>query len=280
MGRFVNEIGYSEGMNPGFEFAADAIVSGDLTQLRSVLDADPSLIRARSARPHRATLLHYVAANGVEDERQKSPSNAAEIARFLLTSGAAVDATAEMYNAPQTTLNMLVSSAPPAQAGVQVPVAEVLLDFGAGKDTALMTALAHGYSDVAQILAKRGADAANLPAAAGLGRESDARRFLPEATSEQRHIALALAAQHGHIEVVRMLLDAGEDPNRLNPQGYHGHSTPLHQAALAAHEPVVHLLVQRGARTDITDSVYHGTPLGWALHAGHRNIARFLESVV
>ena len=39
---------------------------------------------ARSARIHRATLVYYLAANGVEDFRQRSPANAPEIARFLL----------------------------------------------------------------------------------------------------------------------------------------------------------------------------------------------------
>jgi ankyrin repeat protein len=40
-----------------------------------------------------------------------------------------------------------------------------------------------------------------------------------------------LAAQHGQVEIVRLLLDAGEDPNRYNPVGGHSHCTPLHQAA-------------------------------------------------
>ena len=63
------------------------------------------------------------------------------------------------------------------------------------------------------------------------------------------------------------MLEAGEDPNRYNPDGNHGHSTPLHQAAFAGHETVVRLLVERGARLDIRDTVWHGTPLGWALHS-------------
>jgi ankyrin repeat protein len=51
------------------------------------------------------------------------------------------------------------------------------------------------------------------------------------------------------------LLDAGEDPNRYNPEGTHAHSTPLHQAALAGHKAVVQLLIERGARLDIQDTV-------------------------
>src|SRR5688572_3137621 len=47
-----------------FETAADAVVTGDERTLRSLLEGDRSLVRARSARDHRATLLHYIAANG------------------------------------------------------------------------------------------------------------------------------------------------------------------------------------------------------------------------
>src|SRR5262245_27985022 len=54
-----------------FESAADAVVAGDLATLETLLQREPDLIRARSTRVHRATLLHYVAANGVEDFRQK-----------------------------------------------------------------------------------------------------------------------------------------------------------------------------------------------------------------
>ena len=46
---------------------------------------------------HRATLLHYVAANGVEDYRQTSPSNAVPVAEALLHAGAEVDVLADTY---------------------------------------------------------------------------------------------------------------------------------------------------------------------------------------
>jgi ankyrin repeat protein len=125
---------------------------------------------------------------------------------------------------------------------------------------------------------RRGARVDHIAAAAGLGRLADAARLLADADGESRHRALALAAQHGHTEIVRLLLDAGEDPNRYNPAGNHAHSTPLHQAALAGHAAVVRLLVERGARLDIKDTVYQGTALGWAEHAGQHGIAEFLRS--
>jgi ankyrin repeat protein len=75
-----------------------------------------------------------------------------------------------------------------------------------------------------------------------------------------------------------LLLDAGEDPNRYNPDGYHSHGTPLHHAALANHADVVRLLVERGARLNIKDTVYGGTPLDWANHGGRREIAEYLRA--
>jgi len=101
-------------------------------------------------------------------------------------------------------------------------------------------------------------------------------KFLRSAGSEGRHRALALASQFGHTEIVRLLLDAGEDPNRYNPVGLHSHSTPLHQAALAGHHEVVRLLVDRGARVDLKDTMWQGTPAGWAKHAGKTQIEEYL----
>jgi ankyrin repeat protein len=141
----------------------------------------------------------------------------------------------------------------------------------------VLTALAFGYGETAQALARRGAPVDTLPTAAGLGWADDVVRLLPSADAHGRHVALALAAQHGHADVVRLLLDAGEDPNRFNPDGHHAHSTPLHQAALAGHADVVRLFVDRGARLDIRDTIYDGTPLGWAEHGNQTAVAEYLR---
>jgi ankyrin repeat protein len=76
---------------------------------------------------------------------------------------------------------------------------------------------------------------------------------------------------------VQLLLDAGENPDRYNPDGNHSHSTPLHQAALAGHDEVVRVLVARGARLDIKDTIYQSTPLGWAMYAGQVGIEKYLR---
>src|SRR6185312_11931337 len=87
-----------------FESAVEAVVNGDLEGLRAALRRNPGLSAARSTRVccfdppvHGATLLHYVAANGVEEYHQKTPPRAVEVARALLEAGAEPDAEAQMY---------------------------------------------------------------------------------------------------------------------------------------------------------------------------------------
>jgi hypothetical protein len=283
----------AEGPVREFELASEAVIDGDLETLEAMLRANPDLVRSRSSRitcndppVHRATLLHYLAANGVEGYRQRTPPNAVAMATRLLEAGAEVDALAGMYGGEYPTMSMLVSSDHPARAGVQVPLVHALLDFGAAIEgcgspqwhAPLLTALIFGMRDAAQALVDRGARLDDLAVVAGLGRVADVQRLLPSATPAQRHAALALAAQLGQAEVVRVLLDAGEDPNRHNPDGFHSHATPLHHAAVAGHDRVVRLLVERGARTDLEDSLWHGTPLGWARYGGQTAVAEYLSA--
>jgi len=277
-----------------FERAVEAVIDGDIATLKQLLAEDPDMVRARSTRVnhfdppmHRSTLLHYLAANGVEGYRQRSPKNAAEVAKVLLDAGADPNALSWAYGGQCTTMALLVSSTPPAQAGVQVPLVETLIDYGASVAPAgegnwtspVETALVFGKHDAAQALVRRGAPIESLAAAAGLGRIEDVKRMLPSAEEQDRHRALALAAQSGQAEAVSILLDAGEDPNRFNPPGTHSHTPPIHQAIAAGHLDVVKLLVERGARLDIKDTIHQGTPLGWAKYCDQPAIAAYLQSV-
>ncbi len=164
-----------------FEAAADAIAGGGVAALKKLLRDNPGMIRARSTRQHRSTLLHYAGANGVEYFRQKTPKNAVTIAKVLLQAGAAVDAEAEIYGG-STALGLVATSIHPLQAGVQNALIETLLSYGASIDGGFGAANAGGYThgavngclgngrgEAAELLAGRGARL-DLAGAAGVGR--------------------------------------------------------------------------------------------------------------
>lgn len=274
-----------------FECAVEAVIGGDAASLRGLLDNHPGIVTGRSTRlapfdppRHAAALLHYVAANGVEGYRQKTPANGVEIAEMLLDAGADPNALAFLYGGECTVMSLLVSSCHPARAGIQARLAELLIDRGARVDdcgrghwtSPLWTALIFGYADTAEVLARRGAPV-DIAEAAGLGRTEEVRRKLCSANAEERHRALVLAAQLGRAGVAEMLLETGEDPNRFNPAGCHSHSTPLHQAALAGHRETVEVLLRYGANPATADRVWSGTAAAWARHGGHEDLAGMLE---
>jgi hypothetical protein len=107
------------------------ILAGDVEAVAGSLATYPDLVAIRSHWGHRATLLHYLAANGVEIYRQRVPADAPDIARLLLDHGADVAAKANMYGGRRATLGMLLSSSHPAHAGVSAQLADVLREAGA-----------------------------------------------------------------------------------------------------------------------------------------------------
>jgi hypothetical protein len=47
---------------------------------------------------------------------------------------------------------------------------------------------------------------------------------------------------------------------------------------LAGHDKLVRLLVERGARVDLKDVLWQGTPAGWAKHAGKTEVEVYLRA--
>jgi ankyrin repeat protein len=256
-----------------FEAAAQAIVAGDEETLRRVLRERPELIRARSEREHRATLLHYVSANGVENYRQQTPQNIVRIAEVLLAAGAVVDAEANVYGGGSTTLGLVATSAHPRQAGVQIALIELLLDQGARMEHpnlagnahgAVFACLANGCPEAARYLADRGARL-DLVAAAGVGRLDVVQSLVDQAAVAACEMALRYAAAYGNAHVVRFLLDRG-----LNVDAHTGDGeTALFYTVLRGHLDVINLLLERGARPGVRTR-YGGDVVGAALwRAGH-----------
>jgi hypothetical protein len=186
--RHVDEMQHAGSADAQFEEAADAIVSGDIATLRRLLDERPELIRQRSSRDHRSTLLHYVSANGIEDFRQRTPANIIVIARLLLDAGADVNAESDAYGGYSMTLGLAATSVHPEVAGVQIELLELLLARGATIEgvpgEAVRGCLANGRPLAARFLAAHGAYL-DFESAAGIGsldrvKESWLRRRQPK----------------------------------------------------------------------------------------------------
>ena len=247
-----------------FEQAVDAIVAGDIATLERLLRADPDLVHARSTREHRATLLHYVAANGVENYRQTTPPNIVAVARLLLDTGASVDADADMYGGGATTLGLVVTSAHPRAMGMQNELADLLIERGARIGEPVHACLMNGCPEAAEHLVSRGAPVRTLEEAAGIGRLEIVRQYWEAGRRADADSALRMAAWYGRSEVMSYLIARGVGPDARDPKDG---DTALHIASYNGHADAVRLLLRHGAEANAVDHVYGTTPLVWALHA-------------
>jgi ankyrin repeat protein len=278
-----------------FETASDAIVRGDSKTLKRLLRDDPKLVHARSSREHRATLLHYVSANGVEGYRQKTPENIVEIAELLLNAGAEVDAEADVYGGGATALGLVATSVHPYRAGVQNPLMQVLLDHGAeidhktsagNRQSSVLGALANRRGEAAVYLAGRGARL-NLMAAAGVGRLDVVKSFFNEdgsrkktTSKKQVQSAFNYACGWGRVNVVQFLLE--RDVNLADGGG--DGQTPLHSAAICGQLEMIKLLLNFKPPLEARN-IYGGTVLGqtlWsAAHGGDPKLyAEIIETLI
>jgi hypothetical protein len=242
-----------------FQRAVAAIHAGDLAMLEQLLDAHPRLLRDRLDHDYgygdyfgHPRLLWFVADNPTLI--QTMPANIVAVARAIIVRG--VERADLDY-----TLELVMTSLPAREQGHQRPLMNALLAAGAtATPRAIAIALAHREVDAVQALLERG-HPVTPPIAAAFGRPTE----LPP---EEVPLAFTLAVINEQLEAARAALDAGADVNAYLE--LHAHATALHQAALQDDVPMVELLLARGARTDIRDTLHHATPLGWALHDGRR----------
>ena len=85
------EVKYAEKFNVEFEQAIDFMLHGDLENLKKLIHKEPKILNMTSPFGHKASLIHYLAANGIETWRQIVPKNAPDMLRLLLDSGADPD---------------------------------------------------------------------------------------------------------------------------------------------------------------------------------------------
>jgi ankyrin repeat protein len=86
---------------------------------------------------------------------------------------------------------------------------------------------------------------------------------LPARLTADDHRALTDAADHGHTEAVRLMLDLGFPPGARSEQD--DVATVLHLAAAAGSTGTVRLLLDRGADIEARDTSWNSTPLEWAI---------------
>jgi hypothetical protein len=248
----------SSAIDARFEAAVEAVIHGELGDLQRLLNEAPYLAHARSSYPHHSTLLHHCSANGIEHTRQwQSPANAPVIARALLDAGADPDATCSVYNggASTTPLCLLVSSGPPAVAGVQDALVEVLCKGGAKPDgmggyRPLWSAIIFGYARAAERLVACGASVDNLIFAAATGNLHLVRSYV---AAGREQMAMAASAQR-----------IGPDGPALEPD--HMLEYALIYASGHARVAVVEFLLSQRPDLTVKEPCWGATALGMARH--------------
>ena len=94
----------------------------------------------------------------------------------------------------------------------------------------------------------------------------------PVARTVQKVTSLHGAVARRDVEIVKMLLERGADPNATQERGF----VPLHDAAANGNLALVQLLVKHGARVD-AKADDGKTPGEMAAERGHKQVAEWLE---
>jgi hypothetical protein len=260
----------------GRSAATRPIHAGNVGSLGRLLDRHPELLRERAIEPdcyprdyfRDPKLFWFIASNPTLV--RKIPANITDIAGVMIARGV------EQADL-DCTLELVMSGADLRKQGLQVSLVAVLVDAGAtATPQAIRVALAHGEVEPILALLDRGM-AMTAPIAAALGRNDALQSLLVDASPDDRQEALGMAVINRRLEAARLCLDAGGDPNR--PLPVHRHATSLHTAALNDDVEMLKLLVARGARLDVRDTLWNGTPLGWAVHNKKAKAEAYLRSL-
>jgi ankyrin repeat protein len=262
--------------------ALAAFDAGDLPALAALLRKHPTLVRYRckqgewyeSGYFHGAMLLHHVAGNPI---RQPIPRNILDLTRLLLQHGADPNAAT---GGGATTIGLLLTSYQASEAGVALPLVDLLREAGATEtldDPDVLSApLLNVAPGTAAELVKRGARV-DLRHAAGLGDLDRMRALLAvDPHSALREAALLFAAVRGETDAARVLVDHGARGDVLLTAAGEPPRTALHEAANRGHLEIVKLMLAAGASTRVVEPQFGGTPVGWAEHGGHAGIVDLL----
>jgi uncharacterized protein len=142
-------------------------------------------------------------------------------------------------------------------------------------------ALMEGVTDMADLLARYGA-ARSVPAldeherfldaCFRLDRDEARRLMLAHPEYLQSHVAMFAAAKRDRPDVLALLLDLGFSIEIQDATG----KRPLHEAAANDARRAARFLIEHGAETDPRESIYNGTPIGWAAHGDKMEMVSLL----
>lgn len=163
------------------------------------------------------------------------------IVQLLLNAGAEVDVVDQYNDSP------LRAAAAAGNSEVVLILRKVGANpnlLGSGTRSALFEAAIHGHDKIVQSLVQGGA---HVEAATLGSRFSQLPGYLMDVEGVTPLIA---AAEAGHFQTVRLLVNAGADVNRSDASGFNS----LMGAARAGHPSMVKFLLERGARLDAVDA--------------------------
>jgi peptide-methionine (S)-S-oxide reductase len=278
----------SQALDALFQRAVSAIDAGDVSELERLAAVNPRVVRERLDDPgawlrdkvgsaldgffRRPYLLWFVAEDPVRNGRL--PDNISDVTRVILRAAEreGVETRREQID---YALRLVSWSWIARECHVQIDLIDVLIDAGAALVGNPENALVNGNFAAAEHLVVRGAPV-SLATALCLARWDHVRRLGPTASAEDKQFGLVLAALKGKADALAAVIDLGVDLNAPCANLY-SHATALHHAVYSGSLDAVKVLVQAGADLDTKDTIYEGTPLGWAEYGKQVEIAEFLR---
>jgi hypothetical protein len=133
--------------------------------------------------------------------------------------------------------------------------------------------LANGQPEAAEYLANRGAPL-DLESAAGLGRLNDVEQLMPRGSRKDVAAAFSLACAYGRAPVIEYFIVHGAVDVDTTLKSHGDGHTGLHVAAFHGQLEAVKVLLKHGANIQAIDKTWNTPPLLWALtgwnRSGHR----------
>ncbi len=273
-----------------FKQAVSAIDAGDEIRLKELLDAHPELATDRLYSPGEwltnvigdalnsffkdPYLLWFVSEDAVRN--RSLPPNIANIAAIIIQKARSEKA-ASLQEQLDYAIKLAAWSGVARECGVQIDLLDVLINAGAYKEDVSNDALVNGNFAAAEHLIERGAKL-TLATALCLEKWEEADKLAFTATNIEKQFSLVLAALNGKAKAVARAVSYGADINKPSEHLY-SHGTPLHHAVWSGSVETVKVLVEAGADVNTKDSLWDGTPLGWAEYGKRLEVAKYLKQI-